>query len=261
MNGSQVSGFRPRFFVAGEIDRDPLGAELVLGAEDSHHARTVLRLQPGDECEIVLGAAVYAATVSTVGDGVHVRADTRLAEDASGGAYRVRVGLVQALARPAVMDYVFEKGTEIGAGFFVLVAAAGSPKWAAATANDRLQRWGRIVREAAKQSKQLVVPPVIFAGPAGDALDHPEVAEARSVVLEPGAPSSLAALLGHPRGDEGQESAIALWVGPEGGWTMDEHRLFKGRGLSTARLGRGVLRTETAGPVAVAVTRLLLGDW
>jgi 16S rRNA (uracil1498-N3)-methyltransferase len=261
MSGFRVSGFRPRFFVAGEPDRDPLGTELLLGTEDSHHASTVLRLQPGDECEVVVGAAVYAATVVALEEGVRVRAQARLEGDASGGAYRVRVGLVQALARPAVMDYVFEKGTEVGASFFVLVAAAGSPKWAAASANDRLERWGRIVREAAKQSKQLTVPTVVFTGPVGGTLDHPVVAGLRSVVLEPGASSSLADLPKHVSGEEAMRSALALWVGPEGGWSVDERRLFEARRLSMARLGRGVLRTETAGPVAVAVARLLLGDW
>jgi 16S rRNA (uracil1498-N3)-methyltransferase len=50
-------------------------------------------------------------------------------------------------------------------------------------------------------------------------------------------------------------------VGPEGGWTAGELDQFTGAGVSTVRLGRSILRTETAGPVAVAVARLALGDW
>ena len=47
----------------------------------------------------------------------------------------------------------------------------------------------------------------------------------------------------------------------ESGWTAAERDDLLAAGVATARLGRGVLRTETAGPVTVAVARLALGDW
>ncbi len=298
MSRQGVSGFRPRFFVPAVSGRsaavgafisgDLTGAEFVLSSEDSHHARAVLRLQPGDACEVVVGAppedvvapgaampggptsgaatsgaAVYAATVSSVGDRVVVRLQGRLSEELAGAAYRFEVGLVQAMARPAVMDYVFEKGTEVGASFFMLVASAGSPSWAAASANDRLDRWSRIVREAAKQSKQVAVPRVVFAGSPQQAVDQTAVLGARSFVLDPGASLTLEAALSDPGGRWPGAIAgpIALWVGPESGWTEGETKLFERAGFTSARLGRSVLRTETAGAVAVAVARLALGDW
>ncbi len=49
-----MSGFRPRFFVAHP---EPIGAEVSLSAEDSRHALKVLRLNEGDECEVVVGKA------------------------------------------------------------------------------------------------------------------------------------------------------------------------------------------------------------
>lgn len=260
MKEHQDPGFRPRFFASGEPAGDPVGAEFVLDRQDSHHARTVLRLQPGDECEVVIGAAVYAATVTGVGDRVMVRVREHL-EEAAGGAYRVSVGLIQALTRPAVMDYVFEKATEVGVSFFLLVSAAGSPRWASPPPPERLERWSRIAREAAKQSKQLMVPPVVFAGSVEQALEHPQVVTARSLVLQPEAPSSLAELVADMPVASGHSDAVVLWVGPEGGWAADELRAFRERGMMLARLGRSVLRTETAGPVSVAVTRVTLKDW
>ena len=275
MSRSGASGFRPRFFlqrpvagaalVATSSSDDLIGAELALGPQDSRHARTVLRLQLGDACEVVVadatGAAVYAATVSAAGDQVKVRVVARLEDDLAGATYRVQVGLVQAVARPAVMDYIFEKGTEVGASFFVLVSAEGSPKWAAASAGDRLDRWNRIVREAAKQSKQVSVPTVVFAGSVERGLDHVAAAEAWSLVLQPGASSSLESALSDPAVRQSATGAVALWIGAEGGWTAGETAQFESAGVTPVRLGKSVLRTETAGPVAVAVTRLLLGDW
>jgi 16S rRNA (uracil1498-N3)-methyltransferase len=280
MSRPGASGFRPRFFLQHSAVKagsaappnpdDLIGAELALGPDDSRHARTVLRLQVGDPCEVVVtgagaaaqpGAAVYAAAVSAVGDTVRVTIEASLDEDLAGALYRVEVGLAQALARPAIMDYIFEKGTEVGASFFVLVSAAGSPKWAAASAGDRLERWNRIVREAAKQSKQVVVPRVVFAGTVGEGVDQLAAMGARSLVLEPGAPSSLECVLREPAVRQGPDGPVALWIGPEGGWTTGETAQFTVAGLTAVRLGKSVLRTETAGPVAVAVTRLLLGDW
>jgi 16S rRNA (uracil1498-N3)-methyltransferase len=303
MNRPGASRFRPRFFlppappgaaprggtaretgppwsdlVGAEPPLSPedsrhalVGAEFSLSPEDSRHARTVLRLQPGDACEVVVrgaatggatpGAAVCAATVSSVGDTVNVVVDTILDEVLAGASYRFEVGIVQALARPAVMDYVFEKGTEVGASFFLLAAAAGSPKWAVTPSGDRLERWTRVIREAAKQSKQVAVPRVLFAGTVAQALDHAAGLQARSFVLEPGAPSTLDAALRDSGVSKPGDGPVALWIGPEGGWNDEEGGRFESARLTAVRLGRSVLRTETAGPVAVAVTRLLLDDW
>ncbi|NLE11347.1 MAG: 16S rRNA (uracil(1498)-N(3))-methyltransferase [Actinobacteria bacterium] len=269
-----MSGFRPRFFMldtgatggaaAGGADAgagDLCDTELLLSAEDSHHASRVLRLQPGDQCEVVVGAAVYAATVSAVTDRVRVRLTTRLEGPSAGASYDIQVGIVQALGRPAAMDYVLEKGTEVGASFFWFVKAAGSPKQAGGAQNDRLTRWLRIVREAAKQSKQVNIPDIRVASSVEEALAGLQNDGAFSVVLDLGAAEGLdrAVAAGFP--DAPRPSPVALWVGPEGGWSNAELERFAAARLSVARLGRSVLRTETAGPVAVAVARLALRDW
>jgi 16S rRNA (uracil1498-N3)-methyltransferase len=252
-----VPGFRPRFFIQ-QSEPGVLDAEVSLDAEDSRHAMKVLRLSQGDECEVVVGAAVYAAAVSAMADPVRVRLVSRLEGADAGAKYGIQVGLVQALTRPAVMDYVLEKATEVGASFFLLTQAAGSPKWSDPSRGDRLSRWRRIAREAAKQSKQIAVPPVDLAGSIGQALDELKTSGTLSLVLEPDAPAGLQDVIVQ----QGPQAArIALWVGPEGGWSAGESDLFAAAGVGTARLGRSVLRSETAGPVAVAVARLALGDW
>ena len=135
--------------------------------------------------------------------------------DDAGPVYRREVGLVQAVARPAVMDYVLEKGTEVGADFFVLVDAAGSPRRSEAGRADRLDRWRRIAMEAAKQSKQTRVPWVAASPSVPEALRSMQAAGRTSVVLDPGASRSLPQVLA-----EAAEAPLrmCLWIGPEGGW-------------------------------------------
>ncbi len=280
-----MSGFCPRFFVCpsgasspGGVSGGPgtdlsgtdlSGTEWALDEKDSHHALRVLRLTLGDRCEMAVGAAVYAATVSSDQDPVKVRLTSLLEGDSAGGGYRIRVGVIQAMARPALIDHVLEKATEVGAGFFILVQTAGSPHRPEQSRPDRLERRRRIILEAAKQSKQVEVPQVEMADSIGQALGTLAGRGMFSLVLEPSASADLWEWLG-PDGPRGgavggrrrqEDQGVALWVGPQGGWSAAELDQFAAAGVEAVRLGRSILRTETAGPVAVAAARLLLRDW
>jgi 16S rRNA (uracil1498-N3)-methyltransferase len=250
-------GFRPRFFVA---DAQVVGVESALSADDSHHAARVLRLQPGDACELVAPQGrVYRAVVVSVGGQVVVRPEERLGPEEAGAVYAQEVGLVQALAKSSAVDYVVEKGTEVGASFFVLIQADGSPKGGKGRGGEpdsRAARWVRIAVEAAKQSKQTRVPAIEVLPSVQAAVAHLSDPETLSLVLEPQAEVTLADAVA-----AGGAGRVALWVGPEGGWSPAELEVFSAAGVGTARLGSSILRTETAGPVAVAVTRLILQDW
>ena len=260
MRASGHSGFSPRFF----LDAEPVAeSELGLDAEDSHHAARVLRLRPGDGCEVVTASGrVYSAVVMSAAEPVRVRLEAELEPTAAGASYRVDVGIAQALARPSATDLVIEKGTEVGASFFLLVQADGSPgargEDLAKAQAGRRTRWQRIAREAAKQSKHTAVPWVGVAATVAAGIERLTVEGIASVVLEPSAEATLSdVVLTFPP----SQLRMALWVGPESGWAAREMEAFAAVGTPAARLGRGVLRTETAGPVAVAVTRLALGDW
>ncbi len=291
-------GYLPRFFVEpahSPAERPPVtrsapaapgtdrsGEELALDPEDSHHALRVLRLGVSDLCEVVVvstrpgtglgapgaglpggrGGVAYRAVVTTTADRVWVRLVTPLDERQAGAGYANLVGIVQAMPRPAATDYLLEKATEAGASFFLLVPAAGSTLRSGASQGARLTRWRRIVREAAKQSKQLAVPGVEVMGSVEQALERLGP-EALSLVLEPGASSGLydAVVAARNREDPVGGARLALWVGPESGWTVEELERLSAAGAATVRLGRSVLRAETAGPVGVAVARLALGDW
>ncbi len=257
-----MSGFRPRFFIESGRAVPPVepgvGTELTLGAADSHHALHVLRLQTGDECEVVVGAAVYAASVTRTEEPVRVSLTARLKEAERGAVYRSKVGLVHLLTRFALFDQVLEKGTEVGASFFVFVPAATRTRLSEQSAAQRSSRWRRIVLEAAKQSKQVAVPPVEAMSSVEAALDELRARGVFSLALDPAAPSGL-----RERLEERPLPAVplALWVGPEGGWSTADRARLAEAGVEAVRLGRGVLRAETAGPVAVAAVRLVQGDW
>jgi 16S rRNA (uracil1498-N3)-methyltransferase len=140
---------------------------------------------------------------------------------------------------------------------------------------SRLERWRRIVVQAAKQSKHLGVPTVEWATSLQEALEMVSARSALSLLLEPDAKVTLrdslerratarpgsAASSATAFGATSGPPSIALWVGPESGWSKRELERFATADVEAVRLGQGVLRAETAGPVAVAATRLVIGDW
>lgn len=265
---------RPRFFIdepsgtpSGAPSQASPGHVVALTPADAHHARTVLRARTGDLVELVFPASRVEAegVVEAVDSEVTVRV-TKV--EAGSMPARLEILLAQALCQPRKIDEIIEKGTEVGVDSFLILPATGSPDVPVERIEARLERWRAIAREAAKQSKQRAVPPVRVVGDLQSAVCLLETERWASVVLDTGAGEHLSAVLADgvvvpPWGGEPHESParVALWVGPEGGWTGDEVDALAGAGARSAHLGRRVFRTETAGPVAGALTRGFLSDW
>lgn len=251
----------------GPDPTDLVGLEVRLGSADAHHARSVLRSRPGEDCEVAEpGGRVFVGVFLEVGREVVVRL---LQELPSPPPERSVVTLVQALPALRKVDEIVEKGTEVGVARFVLVAASGSPRVAPARLAERVERWSRIAREAAKQSRQVAVPTVEAAASLEAAASTVGVPGSWSIMLDPAADVHLGDLLAErlgalpgARAEEAPSEPVdlSLWVGPEGGWSDDERRLLVVSGVRHATLGWRVLRTETAGPVAAALARFALGD-
>ena len=116
-----------------------------------------------------------------------------------------------------------------------------------AVEEERVERWRRIAQEAAEQSRRLapleiLAPMRLKDAVATSALTRVVLAESEQAV-------SLADVVRvHPPGE-----SLALAVGPEGGWTEDELRLFAESGWTAASLGQRILRAETAAIAAMAI--------
>jgi 16S rRNA (uracil1498-N3)-methyltransferase len=80
-------------------------------------------------------------------------------------------------------------------------------------------------------------------------------------MLDPAAQQTLSLWLQDREKPVSSPERLAIYVGPEGGWTVAEGECLQEHGVVAARLGRRILRTETAGIVAAAVVRSARGDW
>jgi len=155
-----------------------------------------------------------------------------------------------ALTKGERPDWAVQKLTEVGVDRILCLVTARSVVRPDADAVDRrLQRWRRVAREAAMQSRRTVLPEVVGVLGVADVVAEAAVDVVVDVVVDGAAgpgPGGFAAALAEPGGEPPSLDRPVVLVGPEGGWAPDE----LASGLPTVDLGSGVLRTESAAVAA-----------
>jgi 16S rRNA (uracil1498-N3)-methyltransferase len=138
-------------------------------------------------------------------------------------------------------------------------------------ADSKVIRWNRIALEAAKQCDRGIVPeigdPVGFDAAVKQAADFdlrllPYEEESRGSLRKQlkDFSAGYAALPGNNEADACRKSSVAVFIGPEGGFTPAEAEKAVQGGLVSVTLGPRILRTETAGLAATAIIMYELGD-
>jgi 16S rRNA (uracil1498-N3)-methyltransferase len=243
----------PLFFV----DHDRLaGSDLVrLDGAEGRHAARVRRLTVGERLALADGAGLLCVgtVAEVVGDALVVQVMERVRVSAAD----VRIAVVQALAKGDRDELAVETMTEVGVDAIVPWAAARSVvRWDAAKGAKGVARWQSVAREASKQSRRPLLPTIHALARSSGVADRIRAAVADGgigVVLHEDAVRPLAGVAVPTSGE------IVVVVGPEGGIAADELASFEAAGALTCRLGPGVLRTSTAG--VVAVTMLSMQRW
>jgi len=219
------------------------GDKAALTGKHAEHLSRVLRARVGQEFDVSAGGRLRRGRVVAVGED---RVEFALGEDLPAAA-ELQVTLLLAIYKFDRMEWALEKLTELGAARIVPVIARRTDPGLAKAAGKRVERWRRIAQEAAEQSRRLEPPEIQAPARLKDAVVS--AALTRVVLAESEQAVSLADVVRvHPPGE-----SLALAVGPEGGWTEDELRLFAESGWTAASLGRRILRAETAAIAAMAI--------
>jgi 16S rRNA (uracil1498-N3)-methyltransferase len=248
----------PRLYCPTSLQSDQV---IDLPSAVAHHASRVLRLREGDAVTLFNGeGGEFEARLT--------RIESRLVSVAVGKYHEVeresplKITLLQGLAGTERMDYVLQKTVEMGVAAIAPVTMARSvTRLDAARAGKRAEHWHSVIVASCEQCGRNRLPllhPLRDFDAALGLLDPADpgatTGAALSLVLSPGEGSSLTEF-DRPSG------AIRLLIGPEGGLSPDELAAAQRAGFRAARLGPRVLRTETAGPAALAAMNALWGDW
>jgi 16S rRNA (uracil1498-N3)-methyltransferase len=245
----------PIFFAPPESIADNL---IDLPAEEARHAVAVLRLKQGTLVIVIDG-------LGTAYRGEIVQLRPRLAEvqvkihdTVRGfGEPAVRLTLAAGMSTASKFDTIVEKGTEVGVTRFVPLLTDKSKIRVddEKKARNKTRRLERVAMAATKQCRRSY---------------RPDIADARglSQFLKESTDDTVK-LCFHP-----DQSAIALekiaieelpkrvtvLIGPESGFSPEEIAMVKDAGFQLVHIGRRILRTETAGPLAAALVLYRLGE-
>ena len=227
-----------RFWVGRPLD----GSDVRLPEHIARQVSTVLRMKPGDQLALFDGSGP-----EWLGElvGVGKEATVKLIERRDGPAGpRRRVTLCQALLKGERMEWVLQKGTELGVEAFQPVLT----ERVVAQKAEVPERWRRIVTEAAEQCGRTDVPavrtPVALAAALAAAGAHVFCWESERT----------ATLWDHLA--RGAPQRLTVHVGPEGGFSDAEAQRARERGAAVVSLGPLILRAETAAVAASALALL-----
>lgn len=260
-----------RRWVADKWDEQTASLE----GEQANHLVRVLRAQTGMEFDVIAGENVWRASVANISrDAVTLKLLRRVEADPP-----LPVILLFSVFKFDRLEWMVEKATELGVQSLVPMIARRTEKHLAQKAPARVDRWRRIAREAAKQSRRAQVPQVrdvvgwreashcgdFFTGESGGEESLRERSSSlRLFLAEQDQRATQRATLREtverqwmPHAKDLQP-AVVLAVGPEGGWTDEEAGCFAEEGWLAVTLGPRVLRAETAAIAAVAVLAALL---
>jgi len=228
------------FYAPPEAFRE---GEIVFPEDDSHHMLASLRLGAGDLIGATdgMGKLFRAELLGVRGR----RAVARVIEVREVPRPRVSLALYQGLVRPQKMDLIVEKCVELGAGSIRPILTERSLK---RRAGGRVKRWEKIAAAAMKQSLRAYLPEILPLSHIQEATAGMDHFDRVLVAQGPGGGQRLSGEIVSL--DEGR---LALFVGPEGGFTHGEIARLADHGATAFTLGDKRLRSETAAIASVAV--------
>jgi len=235
-----------RFYQAGTLLS--IGQTLLLDAGHSHQLARVLRAKVGDHLEVFNEEGGFLAEITELSPKI-----TRLMlqkKIASASTLALEIVLGFALPKGQKLDWILQKGTELGVTLFVPLISAHTER-----SHFNHDRARKIVIEATEQCGGYRPPDIASPLPLEEAiasLPRPGV-----IAWEREQQTTLQQVLNETKGNS--LLSFTLLVGPEGGWRQSEIELAKEYGIVPVHLGERIWRTETAAIVLPALVSFALG--
>lgn len=168
----------------------------------------------------------------------------------------VKIIVYQGLPKAQKLDIILQKLTEVGVCEIIPVATKRSVcKIDDKNEDKKVERWERIIYEAAKQSKRGIIPKLRGPMSFKDALEDIKLNDLNIVPYEKENTTSIKEALRNCN-----YKKIGIFIGPEGGFEEDEIDTLQSRGVISVTLGPRILRTETAPIVAATIVLYELSD-
>jgi len=230
-----------RFYIPQKIKTEPstpvIGEVILVHfPELVHQVKNVLRLRTSEKLIFFNGDGFeyLSSIVSFVGkDSMKLNIEEISKNDVS---LPKELFLFFSIIKRDNVEWVLEKGTEIGVSHFIPIVSSRSEK-----KDINIERAGKIVIEASEQCGRNTIPTIHKVMKIEDVFNDFDMS---FIVLEKGHVSFTEKII--------KDSPIGLFIGPEGGWTKEEIEMFKNKNVEFRSLGSTILRAETAAVVGSA---------
>ena len=241
-----------RFFLPTKNIEDKRGT---IDGQELEHLRKVLRLRAGDPITVFDDAGweheAIIRSLDAQAAGIEILRSFQAERESS-----LKVTLALGLTKGEKMDFVVEKATELGVQAIVpFVSAYTVPILADRKIEKRGERWRRIALSAAKQCGRTHIPEIL------------RLCDFEEIVGQSTGPLKLLfwekeaqLTLKQVHAIEPEVRSVLLVIGPEGGLSDEEAELARRHGFKPIRLGRRILRAETAAVTALSLVQFLWGD-
>ena len=243
-----------RFFV----DKKNINLEnntCIIEGEDVKHISKVLRGKIGEEIEVCdKDNNEYICEITDISKDLvelNILNKVDIKREAN-----VRVKLYQGLPKGPKMEMILQKLTEVGVDEIILVQTKRSVVKVDDKKEDKkIERWERIIYEAAKQSKRGIIPKLRGVLSFKEALEDMKNNDMNICPYENERTVSIKKAI-----QNSDINNIGIFVGPEGGITEEEIESVQNIGSHVVSLGPRILRTETASVVASSIVLYELSD-
>ena len=227
-----------RYFCTNKLDN-----KFILNEENSYHIRKVMRMNIGDKIEIVYLDNTFLCEISNLDNLVEV---SIISDISKYNELDKKITICQSLVKEEKMDLVLQKCVELGAYSFIPLKVRNC----VIKIDDdtkKIIRWQKIVNDASRQSKRNIIPKVLKVHTIMDLVKLDYDSKILCTVNE--LSMSLKNILqNHKKCD-----TMIIVIGPEGGFKPDEETYLVENGFISCKLLDFVLRTETAGIVALSM--------
>jgi len=216
----------------------------VLNADLAHQLSNVFRLKADDQIIIFDGTGFeYVSQIISLNKKEVILRIIKAVDKSPEVGKENKVSLYMSLIKKGNFELAVEKCTELGVDEIHPIISERSEK-----KDINMERLNKIVKEASEQSGRVILPQIYPHLTLEMAVSQAKTQNEEWVVFHTTTPSSEC----HPSLEKEGKENIAIFVGPEGGWTKKEIELFKKNNFKICSLGQNILRAETAAIVGVS---------
>lgn len=240
-----------RFFVKPEDIQDKY--IYLTDKQDLHHMKKVLRMSAGDEMDISDGSAwEYHVEIESLDEKEAVL--LILDKQKFAREPELLVTLYQGIPKASKMEEIIQRCVELGVNSIIPVFMERTVVVDKGNFGKKLDRWQKISDEAVKQCKRGIIPDVQDTVKFKEALQMLQNHDLIIFPYENEDNRTIKDCLRKVIASGQKPKTVAIIIGPEGGFADKEAVALDEIGAHRVSLGKTILRTETAGPAALAMT-------